>query len=174
MNWGVIELGQQIYCVRRRTTAQYTVVAAEYEKLSVPATQIRRSKATGRIADEITETNELHPGYSKPLYLGFSTIADMFFDADPSSYGNYTYAKCNLKWSRPTDYVLNSMHDFMFRSAVAAGNGTEPQIFIAQRANPALVFRSEYHYLAAALAVILVSLLAVLLLLWAGGSSSGL
>jgi hypothetical protein len=111
-------------------------------------------------------TEELHFGWSKPLYDGPSTIADMFYDSDPSSYDNYTFAKCNLKWSRPTEYVLNSMHEFMFRSALSAGNGTEPQIFIAQRTNPALVFQSEYRYLAAALAVILLALLAMLFLLW--------
>lgn len=102
----------------------------------------------------------------KPTYVGTSTIADMFFDSDLSNYSNYTNAKCNLKWFTPTKYALNSMHDFMFRSALGAGNGTEPQIFTVQHTNPGLVFHSEYRYLITALAVTLFALLSMLPLFW--------
>ncbi|KAI9766206.1 MAG: hypothetical protein M1839_005008 [Geoglossum umbratile] len=112
-------------------------------------------------------SEKIHAGYLKPTYLGLgqSMMADMFYSADSSSYSNYTYAKCNLKWSSPTKYVINSMHDFMFRSALAAGNGTA-QIFITKRTNQALVFHSDYQYLGAALGVIFLALLAVLSLFW--------
>jgi hypothetical protein len=113
-------------------------------------------------------TEKIHAGYPGPTYLGQNNtgmIADMFYIADSSLYSNYTLAKCDLKWSSPTMYVLNSMHDFMFRSALAAGNGTA-QIFIAQRTNETLVFHSDYHYLGAAIGVTLLALLAVLSLFW--------
>jgi hypothetical protein len=93
-------------------------------------------------------------------------IADLFFDPESSSYDNHTFATCGLKWSSPTEYVLDSMHDFMFRAALRAGNATETQTFTARRTNTTLIFHSEYRYLAAALAVMLVALLAVLFLSW--------
>jgi hypothetical protein len=103
---------------------------------------------------------------NRSTYSGPSMIADLFFDPEASSYDSHTFARCGLMWSSPTEYVLNSMHDFMFRAALRAGNGTEVQTFMAQRTSQALLFHSEYRYLAAALAVMLLALLAVLILLW--------
>jgi hypothetical protein len=103
---------------------------------------------------------------NRSTYSGPSMIADLFFDPEASSYDSHTFATCGLKWSSPTEYVLNSMHDFMFRAALRAGNGTDVQTFRAQRTSPALLFHSEHRYLAAALAVMLLALLAVLFLLW--------
>jgi Protein of unknown function (DUF3176) len=103
---------------------------------------------------------------NRSIYIGPGMIADLFFDPESSSYNNHTFATCGLKWSSPTEYVLDSMHDFMFRAALRVGNGTETQTFTAQRSSPALLFHSDYRYLAAALAVMLFALLAVIFLLW--------
>jgi hypothetical protein len=93
-------------------------------------------------------------------------IADLFFDPESSSYDNYTFTKCGLKWISPTEYVLNSMHDFMFRAALRVGNGIDVQTFTVQRTGPALLFHSDYRYLAAAMVVTLLALLVVIFLLW--------
>jgi hypothetical protein len=111
-------------------------------------------------------TEVLDTYLKRSTYSGPSMIADLFFDPEASSYDNHTFATCGLKWSSPTEYVLDSMHDFMFRAALREGNGTETQTFTARRTSPALLFHSEYRYLAAALAVLLLALLAVLFLLW--------
>ncbi|KAI9767113.1 MAG: hypothetical protein M1840_005902 [Geoglossum simile] len=111
-------------------------------------------------------TEVFDPDLGRSTYSGPSMIADLFFDPEASSYDNHTFAKCGLKWSSPTSYVLNSMHDFMFRAALRVGNGIEVQTFKAQRTSAALLFHSEPRYLASALAVMLLALLAVLSLLW--------
>jgi hypothetical protein len=103
---------------------------------------------------------------NRSTYSGPSMIADLFFDPEASSYDSHTFARCGMKWSSPTEYVLNSMHDFMFRAALRTGNGTDVQTFSVQRTNLALIFYSNYRFLAAALVVMLLALLAVLFLLW--------
>jgi len=100
------------------------------------------------------------------IYSGGSEIADLFFNSQASSYDNYTMTHCGLKWSSPTQYVLNSLNNFMFRAALRAGNGTNVQSFTVQQTNLALVFRSDHRYLVTALLFIVFALLAVLLLLW--------
>ena len=103
---------------------------------------------------------------NRSTYSGPSMIADLFFQPEAASYDNQTFSRCGLKWSSPTEYVLNSMHEFMFRAALRVGNGTDPQSFTARRTIPALVFRSDERYLAAALTLILLALLALVALLW--------
>ena len=89
--------------------------------------------------------------YSPHQYTGSSMLADMFYNANPSSYDNFTYSTCHLTWSSPTSYVLGSLQDFLFRAALrSASNGTDVQAFQVQRTRPTLVFHSEYEYLAAA------------------------
>lgn len=89
--------------------------------------------------------------YSPHQYTGNSMLADMFYNANPSSYDNLTYSTCHLSWSSPTSYVLGSLQDFLFRAALrSASNGTDIQAFQVQRTKPTLVFHSEYEYLAAA------------------------
>jgi hypothetical protein len=77
-------------------------------------------------------------------------IGQMFLQTDPKLYTYFTYQNCALKWSSPTDYVLNSMQDFMFRAALRAANDTDSQTFSVRRAKRRLVFHSVYGYLAAA------------------------
>ena len=103
---------------------------------------------------------------NKSTYSGPSMIADLFFAPERSNYSDHTFSTCGLKWNSPTEYVLNSMHDFMFRAALRASNGTVVQTFTAQRTIPALLFRSDRHYLAAALAIMLLAVLVVFFLLW--------
>ena len=103
---------------------------------------------------------------NKSTYSGPSMIADLFFMPQSQSYDNHTFATCGLRWNSPTEYVLNSMHDFMFRAALSASNGTVVQTFTAQRTIPALFFHSDCRYLAAALAITLPALLVVFFLLW--------
>jgi hypothetical protein len=46
---------------------------------------------------------------NRSTYSGPSMIADLFFDPEASSYDSHTFATCGLKWSSPTEYVLNSV-----------------------------------------------------------------
>ena len=62
-------------------------------------------------------------------YSGYSMLADMFYQPEPSSYDDYTFNTCHLKWSSPTRFVLNYMQEFMFRAALRASNNTEFQTF---------------------------------------------
>lgn len=54
----------------------------------------------------------------------------------------------------------------MFRASLQASTATDVQTFSVQRTNQALIFYSNYRFLAAALVVMLLALLAVLFLLW--------
>ena len=102
---------------------------------------------------------------TRPIYYGPGIVGDMFFVADTSKYSNHTVNKCNMMWRNPKEYVINSFHNFMFRSAVNAGNGT-PQVFVTQRTSQELLFKSNYYYLAAALGGIFLALIATLSLSW--------
>ena len=93
-----------------------------------------------------TSTSVLNPSQ----YIGSSMLADMFYHADASSYDNFTFSTCVLTWSNPTDYVLNSMQNFLFHAALHASNSTEVQEFQVQHTRPTLVFHSQFGYLAAA------------------------
>jgi hypothetical protein len=77
-------------------------------------------------------------------------MAKMFIQTDPKLYTDFTLENCALKWSSPTDYVLDSMQDFMFRAALRAAKRTDSQTFSIRRAKRRLVFHSVYGYLAAA------------------------
>ena len=98
-------------------------------------------------------------------YTTETMIADMFYQVAPSNYDDFTYTHCSLKWSSPTNYVLNVMQNFMFRAALRASNGTHVQTFTAQRTKSTLVFHSVYGYLAAASAITLLVLIIILIML---------
>jgi len=107
----------------------------------------------------------IDPSRNESIYSG-GLIADLFFITDASNYDDSIFHKCGLEWSSPTEYVLDSMQDFLFRSSLLASTAADAQTFGVQRTYQALIFQSNYYYLAAALAVMLVALLAVLFLLW--------
>ena len=100
------------------------------------------------------------------IYNGGSETADLFYDAQVTVYDNASSVHCNLQWFSPTEWILNSLNDFMFRSALSSSNSSDVQSFTVQRTNPALVYKSDHRYLVAALVFILVALVAVLFLLW--------
>lgn len=105
----------------------------------------------------------------KAIYGGVGIlVADMFFNAEASSYGNYSFKHCGLTWSSPTDFVLRSMHAFMFRAAMRVGNGSADgqQVLGIARTTQALLFRSDYRFLGTALAVATAAIAASVALLW--------
>lgn len=93
-------------------------------------------------------------------------IGDMFFLADASDYNQSIFHVCGLKWADPTQYVLDSMQEYLFRTSIDASTDADLQNFSVQRTTQALIFQSNYRYLAAAMAVMLFSLLAVVLQLY--------
>jgi hypothetical protein len=113
------------------------------------------------------DTLILDPFRNSSLYSG-GLIPDLFFLADPSNYDPtiLNVKKCALKWSDPTQYILNSMHQFLFLASLRAHNGTDALSFTVQRSYPVLVFHSNYRFLAVALTIMLITLIATLLRLW--------
>jgi hypothetical protein len=89
----------------------------------------------------------------------------MFVQTDSKAYTYFTLKNCPLKWFSPTDYVLNSMQDFMFRAALRAANDTDSQTFSVRRAKRKQVFHSVYGYLAAASTITLFGTFFVLIML---------
>jgi hypothetical protein len=107
----------------------------------------------------------IDPTRSNSYYSGGSLLADLFFIPEVSNYDD-SIRRCALKFSSPTNYVLDSMHYFMFRASLQASSATDLQNFSVQRTNLTLIFHSNYRYLAAALAVMMVALLTLLFPLW--------
>jgi hypothetical protein len=100
------------------------------------------------------------------IYDDGTQIADLFYDAQVTIYDNASSVYCSLQWFSPTEWVLNSLNQFMFRSALSSSNSSDVQSFTVQRTNPTLVYHSDHRYLVAALVFSLVALVAVLFLLW--------
>ncbi|KAK1749671.1 hypothetical protein QBC47DRAFT_426632 [Echria macrotheca] len=100
--------------------------------------------------------------YSSP-----GLLADIFFVADQQSYSTHVLAQCGLKWASPTEYVLLSLHDFIFRAALHAGEDTKAtQTFEAHREGFELIFRSNEGYLAAAAVSVGVAVATLVALIW--------
>jgi len=101
-------------------------------------------------------------------YYAPGMTSDIFFvsraNKDDKDAGSK--ARCPFEWSRPTEYVISTLYDFMFRSALQVGNGTETQTFTADLTVPTLVFRSDARYLVAGLVVTAGGLGLVALLMW--------
>lgn len=94
-------------------------------------------------------------------------LADIFYVANESSYSPHVRRECGLKWVSPTEYVLLSLHDFMFRAALEAGAETgATQAFTVHRRGFELIFRSNESYLAVAVTAIGISALFLVVLVW--------
>lgn len=92
-------------------------------------------------------------------------MANYFYHSEPTSYTNHTFENCVLKWSSPTNFILNMTHSFMFRAALHAGSSSlQTQNIPVRRSNPALVFKVDYPSLYVALALIAVALASLLIL----------
>jgi hypothetical protein len=101
-----------------------------------------------------------------PVFDASGWVADMHYIADPVQYPSpEIYAKCRMMWRSPKEYVIHSIHDFMFRAAIAADKNSN-QVFVAERRSRTLVFTSNYRYLGAALGGTVAALLAILILFW--------
>lgn len=107
---------------------------------------------------------------NKWLYsgAGMGHLGDAFFQAEPWDYSNHSLATCGLIWASPTQYVITAMHDYMFRVSMRVGFGVERHSFLAEKRVSVLVFESDWRYLGAALAALLVGLLLVGSLSWGG------
>jgi hypothetical protein len=78
-------------------------------------------------------------------------------------------SQCSYTWRPPTADILNAMEEVLFRMAYSPGVDFYPmtnQTFSAHQVTPTLVFHSNYRYLAGAVSVMLLALLAVCIPLW--------
>ncbi|KAK0707032.1 hypothetical protein B0T26DRAFT_744080 [Lasiosphaeria miniovina] len=118
--------------------------------------------AITRLTDNATKT--FSPEMNMSSYRGPGALADIFLASPDALPRN---ERCRLQWSRPTEYVLASMYDFMFRCALHAGSDiSEAQNFTARRTVPTAVFQADARYLAGALAAMACGLVLVAALLW--------
>lgn len=110
--------------------------------------------------------------YPPKTYDSVNSIADLFYDPNPSHYTSYAYEHCGLKWSKPTDYVIASFTEFMFRAALDVGHNEslfsnkDLQNFTLGFAGTELRYSSDFGCLAGAIILMLLSLLGVFVLLW--------
>ncbi|KAH8699031.1 hypothetical protein BGW36DRAFT_358540 [Talaromyces proteolyticus] len=117
------------------------------------------------LGQDITATDTLVVKSNETLTSG-GFIPDLFFLAAPSNYNASMMPKCGLKFSDPTLWVLDAIQTFLFRASISAADDSDSQTFSVQRTNLALIFQSDYTYLAAALSLMFVTLAAVLTPLW--------
>ncbi|KAK4231910.1 hypothetical protein QBC38DRAFT_450764 [Podospora fimiseda] len=102
--------------------------------------------------------------YSGP---GPGPLGDVFFKAEPwDSTTNHSLTTCGLIWDDPTDYVISSMHEYMFRVAHRVGEGLERQSFVAERSGNVMVFKTDKRFLGTAMGVAFTALLLVSSLSW--------
>jgi len=113
-------------------------------------------------------TKKINNRTNRPLYNGPGFLADMLFQWDKEKNDPTAFERhCALQWNpHSTQRVLQALHDFMFRSALIVGNGTETQRFEARRVTPTLVYRSDMRYLAAALCALMTGIGLVGSLMW--------
>ncbi|KAK0641870.1 hypothetical protein B0T16DRAFT_461894 [Cercophora newfieldiana] len=127
-----------------------------------------QSFATNRITDNATKTylENANPPYS--YYAGPFLLADIFHVTSPIDESKTDpLSRCRLDFRSPTEYVLATLYDFTFRSAIILGNSTSStQTFETQRTVPMLVFRTDGRYLAAGLVVMVCGLVFVVMLMW--------
>jgi len=81
--------------------------------------------------------------------------------------GNTSAAlQCSYTWRSPTADILNAMEEVLFRMAGVDFYPMTNQTFPARQVTPTLVFHSDYRYLAGAVSIMLLALLAVCIPLW--------
>ncbi|TKA83976.1 hypothetical protein B0A55_00219 [Friedmanniomyces simplex] len=75
---------------------------------------------------------------------------------------DYEDGMCNIKFSDPVQNLLAQARELMFRTSLAFGNSSNVQTVFGTAARTTNVYRSHYDFLAAAVALTLVSILVVL------------
>ena len=121
---------------------------------------------------------------ARTMYQGLGGgIADDYVQVQTPQYAdiNGPMRKCAFTWADPTDYVLNYMHEFMFRSALRIGmNGTSllgdppgpgqvsahQQTLQALQRTPQSVFIITPSYLGAGIAAMVIATALVVALMW--------
>ncbi|OGE49942.1 hypothetical protein PENARI_c019G05977 [Penicillium arizonense] len=80
-----------------------------------------------------------------------------------------TYSNCTMTWDDPTEDLVNTIRELMFRSAVAqsAANSSSviPQHPLAQETRLVNAYESHYRFLAATLAIMVLQAFAIAILL---------
>jgi len=74
----------------------------------------------------------------------------------------YETGMCNIKFNDPVQNLLAQARELMFRTSLAFGNSSNVQTISGTAARTTNVYRSHYEFLAAAVALTLVSVLVVL------------
>lgn len=98
----------------------------------------------GAVGYELTNT-----GSTASRYVNTSTV---------SAYNS----NCSLAFNDPMQELLAAARELMFRTAIAAANGTNIQTVSAQQITRAAVYESHYAYMVGALAITLLAMLLVL------------
>ncbi|KAL3464544.1 hypothetical protein BJX64DRAFT_286352 [Aspergillus heterothallicus] len=120
------------------------------------------------IADSLYSSNTT-------LRLAVMTDVPYILSAVGQAASNYlassesTYSDCDMTWDDPTEDLVNTIRELMFRSAVAhsAANYSSviPQQLVAQETRLASAYESNYTFLAVTVAVTVFQTLAIAILL---------
>lgn len=137
-----------------------------------------------RLWNQAVKTYRPNSTVVRTVYQGpDTTIADNFIQVQSPQYAdaNGPMRKCALTWADPTSYILNYMHEFMFRSAIRIGmNGTSllgtppapgeipehQQTLEALQLTPQSVFVITPSYLGAGIAAMVIAAALVITLMW--------
>jgi hypothetical protein len=109
-------------------------------------------------------------------FASSGSLANRYLQLDQYS-SNIIYMNCNLTFEDPTSDIFLALNEIMFRSALAAANATDIQNVQAMQTTTNVVFKLQYQYLMGAIAVMLLSVAAIISILngwWVLGRSTSL
>jgi hypothetical protein len=109
-------------------------------------------------------------------FASSGSLANRYLQLDRYS-SNIIYRNCNVTFEDPTSDVLLALNEIMFRSALAAANATDIQNVKAVQTTTNVVFKTQYRYLWGAIAVMLLSAVAIISILkgwWVLGRTTSL
>ncbi|KAK4449794.1 hypothetical protein QBC34DRAFT_484735 [Podospora aff. communis PSN243] len=121
--------------------SRYTVPGDDHKVLEasgIGPLMAMQSFAQARITDNATKTYLWDKDVS--YYSGPGLVGDIFHVVDGGDEVG-PRARCRLTFRSPTEYVLETLYDFMFRAAMVVGNGTQTQVIEARRTVPTLLER---------------------------------
>ena len=142
-----------------RPDAINDTVEIQYPPNEFSATGIWPSTIGGiAFAAQTLYTSNISYVFSGTLAVeGTGLMGSTYFNSDFSTYG-----QCNITWSDPTADVLAGIREMMFRSAIHVSNNSTPQMVQAVDVVDRLFYVSDFRFLAAAVAVMILNVCVIL------------
>ena len=117
----------------------------------------------------------LHEEYVSSVSMEWSGAVGYTLSSDGATANRYAFpnpdedpdnasTNCTLAFQDPSQDMIQAVRDMMFRTAIAAANGSESQSIIAQQTSTAPIYKSSYLYLGLATLFTALAWLATLLI----------